>query len=200
MLLKICGITNRPDAEAAAAAGATALGFNFYRLSPRYIPPEAAGQIADDLPILKVGVFVNESPTHIAAVARLAHLDVIQLHGDESPADYPPGLTIWKAARVTPAFQLADYAALPVEALLLDGPSGPLYGGAGLTFDWSLAAQSPKKIILAGGLDASNVRDAILQAHPWGVDACSRIESKPGRKDHVKMREFIQAAKAAFSC
>jgi phosphoribosylanthranilate isomerase len=105
---------------------------------------------------------------------------------------------VWKAVRVTPALRLDDYAAYPVEALLLDGPAAARYGGAGQVFDWNLAAAAGRRIILAGGLDASNVRCAIDLARPWGVDACSRIEAVPGKKDHKKMTEFLQAARAAL--
>jgi phosphoribosylanthranilate isomerase len=200
MIVKVCGITNREDAEAAVAAGATALGFNFYPDSPRYIAPERAAEIAAAVKVTKVGVFVNETRARVQAIAAIAGLDVAQLHGDESPADYPASLTIWKAARVDERFHLTDYDDSPAAALLLDGPAAQLYGGSGQSFDWRIAAGSRKKIVLAGGLDASNVRAAIEQARPWGVDACSRIESAPGRKDHIRMKEFIQAARAAFAC
>lgn len=198
MILKICGITNAEDAAAAVEAGATAIGFNFWPSSPRYIAPEQAAEIDPGAGVLRVGVFVNESPARVEEIARLARLDVAQLHGDETPAAYPGGVAVWKAARVSPGFDFAAYTDSPAEALVLDGPAGELYGGAGKTFNWGLAAGVRKRIILAGGLDASNVADAIALAHPWGVDACSRIESAPGKKDHQKMNEFLQAAKAAL--
>jgi phosphoribosylanthranilate isomerase len=120
------------------------------------------------------------------------------LHGDEARAELVcRGVSVWKAVRVTAGFHLAAYAGLPVEALLLDGPAGELYGGAGKTFDWRVARESGRKIVLAGGLDASNVAAAVELAQPWGVDACSRIESAPGRKDHRKMSEFLERAMAA---
>jgi len=198
MILKICGITNQEDASAAIAAGANAVGFNFYPRSPRYIAPETAARIATAAGIRRVGVFVNESPARVEAVARAAALDTAQLHGDEQPADYPAALAVWKAARVAAGFDLTIYRDCPAEALLLDGPAGQLYGGSGQTFDWSVASAAALRIILAGGLDASNVARAVALAHPWGVDACSRIESAPGKKDHTKMNEFLQAAKAAL--
>jgi phosphoribosylanthranilate isomerase len=197
VILKICGITSQEDADAAIASGATAIGFNFYPKSPRYLAPDLAARITTG-GIRRVGVFVNESRAHVEATARIAALDVVQLHGDEAPADYPPGLTVWKAARVTANFDIAAYDACPAEALLLDGPAAELYGGAGHTFDWQRAAGSSHRIIVAGGLDASNVARAVALAHPWGVDSCSRIESAPGKKDHKKMTEFLQAAKAAL--
>jgi len=197
MTIKICGITNREDAEAAAAGGATAIGFNFYPRSPRYIAPELAAAIRP-AGVRRVGVFVNERPARVAEIARIAGLDVAQLHGDETPADYPEGLAVWKAARVDAAFDFAAYADSPADALLLDGPAAELYGGSGQAFDWRLAARAAKRIIVAGGLDASNVAQAVEMARPWGVDACSRIESRPGKKDLEKMCQFLQAARAAL--
>ncbi|MEO8597529.1 MAG: phosphoribosylanthranilate isomerase [Candidatus Solibacter sp.] len=197
MILKICGITNQPDASAAIAAGATAIGFNFYPGSPRYLAPESAAAI-ETPGTLRVGVFVNEPPESIAGIARIAGLDVAQLHGDESTAAFPRDLTVWKAARVSPGFDLSQLAGTPAQAILLDGPTAELYGGAGVTFDWTLARNTHLRIIVAGGLDASNVARAIALAQPWGIDSCSRLESSPGIKDHNKMTDFLLAAKAAL--
>jgi phosphoribosylanthranilate isomerase len=196
MILKVCGITNQGDASAAIDAGATAIGFNFYVRSPRYIVAEAASAISTP-GVLRVGVFVNEAPERIEEIARLAALDVAQLHGDEAAADFPQGLAVWKAVRVSAGFDVSQYAATPAQAILLDGPAAELYGGAGVAFDWTLARNSRLRIIVAGGLDASNVARAIALAEPWGVDSCSRIEASPGIKDHMKMTEFLRAAKAA---
>jgi phosphoribosylanthranilate isomerase len=198
MILKICGITNGDDAAAAIQGGATAIGFNFYPLSPRYIAPERAAAIPSATGVRRVGVFVNESRAHVEEIARVAALDVAQLHGDEQPADYPAHLPVWKGARFDDAFDFAAYQDSPAEALVLDGPAGALFGGSGKTFDWCRVAAVRKRLILAGGLDASNVAQAIAAAHPWGVDACSKLESAPGRKDHRKMNEFLAAAKAAL--
>jgi phosphoribosylanthranilate isomerase len=199
-VIKICGITNQADADAAVEAGATALGFNFYPASPRYVRPEHAAAIASGP---SAGSF-TKTPTRtaerIAAIAAEARLDVVQLHGDETPAAYPAGFAVWKAARVRQGFDLAAWEDCPADALLLDGPADLMYGGAGHTFDWRIAAASRRRIVLAGGLDASNVAQAIAQARPWGVDACSRLEAAPGKKDHARMRAFIQAARSAFSC
>jgi phosphoribosylanthranilate isomerase len=115
------------------------------------------------------------------------------LHGDEAPAEYPAGVRVWKAVRVEEAFDIAAWRDCAAEALLLDGPAGALWGGAGKAFDWR-RARGAARIVLAGGLDASNVREAIRQAQPWGVDACSRLESAPGKKDHRKMAAFLKAA------
>jgi phosphoribosylanthranilate isomerase len=198
MILKVCGIKSAQDAAAAIEAGATAIGFNFYPRSPRYIAPELAAAIPTP-GVRRVGVFVNEAPAHIEEIARIAALDIAQLHGDELPGQYPRAITVWKGARVGNGFTLAPYEDAPAEALLLDGPAAGLYGGAGHTFDWQLAARSGKRIIVAGGLDAGNVARAIELAKPWGVDACSRIESAPGIKDHRKMIDFLLAAKAALT-
>jgi phosphoribosylanthranilate isomerase len=197
MILKICGITNSADAAAAMECGASALGFNFYAGSPRYISPESAAGIRSASGVRRVGVFVNEDRARVEEIARIASLDVAQLHGDETPEDYPAALAVWKAVRVTESFDSSRYDGWPAEALLLDGPAAELYGGAGKSFDWRLAGVSSRRIILAGGLDASNVAEAIALVRPWGVDACSRIESAPGKKDHKKMTEFLQAARAA---
>jgi phosphoribosylanthranilate isomerase len=196
MILKICGITNPEDAAAAIEGGATAIGFNFWVKSPRYIAPERAAEIVSS-GVRRVGVFVNELPARVEAIAAIARLDVAQLHGEETTADYPK-MAVWKAVRVDESFEFSAYEDCPAEALMLDGPAGALYGGSGKTFDWGRVAAIRKRIILAGGLDASNVAIAIALAHPWGVDACSRIESAPGKKDRRKMSEFLQAAKAAL--
>jgi phosphoribosylanthranilate isomerase len=198
MILKICGITNSGDAAMACEEGANAIGFNFYPRSARYVAPERAAQIATAAGVRRVGVFVNEPRENIERIARLAALNVVQLHGDEIPADYPASLPVWKAERVTNHFDASGFLDYPIEALLLDGPAGASYGGSGRSFPWRLAADCPVRVILAGGLDASNVAQAIAEAHPWGVDACSRIESAPGKKDPVKMTQFLAAAREAF--
>ena len=194
MMVKICGITCREDAQAAVAAGASALGFNFYPKSPRYLRPEAAAEVAAVVPgnVLKVGVFVNEPPSKVAEIARMATLDVVQLHG----GDAPPGLRLWRACRVSAEGVQGLENAVGAEAVLLDTAVLGMHGGTGQTFAWHLARIEGWKVVVAGGLDGDNVRDAIRAARPWGVDACSRLESAPGRKDHSKMTEFIHAALA----
>ncbi len=194
MMVKICGITNRGDALAAAEGGASALGFNFYPKSPRYLTPESAGEIAAAVPpgVLKVGVFVNEAAEAVRAVAARVGLDVVQLHGESAQA--PAGLRVWRALAVGPGFNIASLDSISAEAFLLDAPSGSQYGGTGRTFDWSLARGARRPVIVAGGLDETNVRRAIEEARPWGVDACSRLESAPGQKDRRRMAEFLKAA------
>ncbi len=198
MILKICGITNQEDATVAVDNGATAIGFNFYPRSPRYIAPEEAAEIVTAPGVHRVGVFVNEPPARVEEIVRTAALDVAQLHGDETRAQYPVAVTVWKALRVNADFEISQYDDEPVEALLLDGPgAGAEYGGQGQVFDWSLVRKTKQKIVLAGGLDATNVALAIARVNPWGVDVCSRIERAPGKKDHRKMTEFIHAAMLA---
>jgi phosphoribosylanthranilate isomerase len=194
MIVKICGITNLDDALAAADAGAAALGFNFYPNSPRYITPQNASALIGKLPasIWKVGVFVNE--TRSAEIARAVGIDIVQLHGDELPSDMPAGGRVWKAFRVTADFEMRKLDEYEVEAFLLDAASPDVFGGSGETFDWSVAAGHGRNLVLAGGLDETNVRRAVETVRPWGVDACSKLESSPGRKDHAKLVKFLKAA------
>ncbi len=193
MFVKICGLTNLEDTLAAAENGASAAGFNFYPGSPRYIAPGTLGQWIGQVPagMWKVGVFVNEEPARVSEIAAALGLDVVQLHGQEPPRAVPFGVRTWKAARITEEFDFSSLDAFQTEALLLDGPM------SGVPFDWSIATARGRKIVLAGGLDAQNVRAAIDRVQPWGVDVCSRIESSPGKKDLVKMEHFI---KTVLSC
>jgi phosphoribosylanthranilate isomerase len=193
MMVKICGITNLDDALAAIDGGASALGFNFWPRSPRYVTPEVARQVIERLPaaVCKVGVFVDESPGTVARTASEGGLDVAQLHGREGANDFPGCVRVWKAVRIGADFDRAELDQYPAEAVLLDGPAN------GVPFDWTMAAGISRKVIIAGGLDAENVGKAIEQARPWGVDACSRLERAPGKKDHGKMARFLKAALAS---
>jgi len=200
--VKICGITNWPDARRAIEAGCDALGFNFYPRSPRYIAPEAAADIRNRMPreIAAVGVFVNESPASIAEISRAIHLDYAQLHGEELPSavrTVARSTPVIKAFRVGPRFNATRVARYPAAAFLLDGapPRGRLRGGSGHTFDWAVARPAAKigPIILAGGLTAENVAQAIRTAHPAAVDVASGVESAPGHKDPRKLRAFLDA-------
>jgi phosphoribosylanthranilate isomerase len=191
---KICGITNLEDAQAAVELGADALGFNFYRKSPRYIEPERARSLIEWLPPLVsiVGVFVDERrPEQVVEIARATGLGTVQLHGSESP-DYTRQirpLPVFKAFGVGAGFELERLAAFPVQAFLLDTGGGALPGGTGKTFDWDLALAAKRlgRVILAGGLNPENVFEAICRVQPYGIDVCSGIEREPGRKDHRKM-------------
>jgi phosphoribosylanthranilate isomerase len=190
-IVKVCGITRREDAVVASEAGASAIGFIFYPKSPRFIAPEIAAKLGEGLPVWKVGVFVNEPPATIAAVMSAALLDVAQIYGGEPP----PHTRVWKAFRVEHSFD-ASHATVGAEAVLLDGLAN------GNSFDWSIARDSVRqnptlKVILAGGLNATNVREAIRAVKPWGVDASSSLETSPGVKDHAKVRQFVTAAMTA---
>ena len=191
---KICGITNLEDARAAVELGADALGFNFYRKSPRYIEPERARLLIEGLPPLvsTVGVFVDERrPEQVVEIARATGLGTVQLHGSESP-DYARQirpLPVFKAFGVGPRLELDHISAFPVQAFLLDTAGGVLPGGTGKAFDWDLALAAKRfgRVILAGGLNPDNVFEAICRVRPYGIDVCSGIEREPGRKDHRKM-------------
>ena len=201
--IKICGITNLADALAAVEAGSDALGFNFYRPSPRYIEPAAARKIIGQLPteILKVGVFVNApTPESVKDIAREAGVDAVQLHGDESP-DYCLALGDMYVIKVLAAgndFDFDRVLSYKVSALMLDAKHEKLRGGTGHVIDWSLAKKvsgvSPR-LFLAGGLSPENVAEAILAVKPYAVDACSSLEEIPGKKNHARVREFILAAR-----
>jgi phosphoribosylanthranilate isomerase len=199
-VLKVCGITTEQDALFAASAGANAIGLNFYVRSPRFVTLQDARRIAAVLPenVCKVGVFVNESAERILEVAHAVPLDVVQLHGSPMPASLPASLRIWQAMGVDEHFSASSLTAFKAEAYLLDTPSEQ-GGGSGRTFDWSRAADVSERVVLAGGLDGDNVGHAIAQVRPWGVDACSRLESAPGKKNEAKVRQFVSAALSAFA-
>lgn len=199
--MKICGVTRLEDALAAAALGADALGFNFWPRSKRYLPPAEARAIVRRLPpfVSAVGVFVDPTREEVLRAAEASGVRVVQLHGDEPPElclSLP--LPVLKAVRVADGRSLAALASYDVSGFLLDAP-GAGYGGGGVTFDWSLAAQAARElpIVLAGGLTPENVADAVRAVRPWAVDVASGVESAPGVKDHEKMRRFVEQAKEA---
>lgn len=199
--VKICGITNFPDGMAAAEAGADALGFVFYDRSHRHISLEAAATLIRELPpfVMKVGVFVNAPVDLVVRASRECGLNLLQFHGDEAP-DYclQFGLMSMKAFRIRDATSLQALQDYPTDAWLLDAYSPRNLGGTGETFNWDLALEarnSGRPIFLAGGLTPENVAEAVKRARPYGVDVSSGVESAPGRKDHARVRAFIQAAK-----
>jgi phosphoribosylanthranilate isomerase len=206
MFIKICGITNLEDARVSIAAGADALGFNFYRPSPRYIDPHAAREIIDQLPdgVLTVGVFVNEeSPALVEQTASEAGVVALQLHGDESPAfcQELANRYVIKVLSAGNEFRPEDALDYHVQAIMLDAFDSKLRGGTGRIIDWSLARQTRNlvpRIILAGGLTPENVTEAIATIDPYGVDACSALESTPGKKIPERVMSFISAAKSAL--
>lgn len=202
--VKICGITNLEDARMAVEAGAYALGFNFYPRSRRYIRPEDARRIIAELPssVLTVGVFVNEKePERVARAASELNLGAVQLHGDESPG-YCRALKdfqVIKALRVGAGFVLESVLEYETEAILLDAFDGRERGGTGRTFDWEIARRVRElvpKLFLAGGLAPENVCEAIETVRPFAVDACSRLEIEPGRKDPSRLLSFLASARA----
>ncbi len=202
--IKICGITRAEDLHAAVNLGADALGFVFYPPSPRHLDLETAAQLARALPpfITLVGLFVNESPFKVRETLARVPLQLLQFHGDEDAAYCRQfGLPYIKAARVRPELDLLEYAAAFPDArgLLLDAYVEG-YGGAGQTFDWSLIPQRlPLPIILSGGLDASNVEDAVRQYRPWAVDVSSGVEipGRKGIKDAARIAAFINGVRNA---
>lgn len=204
--VKICGIKRLEDAQLAVELGAAALGFNFYPLSPRYIAPAAAADIAHTLPpfIVPVGVFADETDAaHVAAVARQAGAAAIQLHGPRFPE--PDGLEelrgfrLIRAVAVRDGFSVEELGALKADAFLLDAYDPKLIGGSGKSFDWNLARQAKRygTILLAGGLTPENVGEAIRQVRPFAVDVASGVESAPGVKDPVKLEAFFRAVREA---
>lgn len=200
--VKICGITNLPDGIAAAEAGADALGFMFYDQSPRNISIEAAAALIHQLPpfVMKVGVFVNAPEDIVLRASRECGLNLLQFHGDETPEYCMQfGLMSMKAFRIRDAASLQGLQNYPTDAWLLDAYSPDKPGGTGETFNWDLALEARgwgRPIFLAGGLTPENVAEAVRRAQPYGVDVSSGVEATPGRKDHAKVRAFIQAAKS----
>ena len=202
-LVKICGITNLEDALAAVDAGADALGFNFYKASPRYITPPQARKIIEQLPdsILTVGVFVNEELNTVRAIANEASLSALQLHGDESVEycrDLSADFHVIKTFAVSDSFDVQALAPYSVEAIMLDTKHNNLRGGTGRVFDWSVAQRVVSmipKLFLAGGLSPENVENAVEIVRPFAVDACSALEDSPGKKNHERMRVFVDAVR-----
>lgn len=208
MRVKICGITNLSDAKNAADSGADAIGFNFFKGSKRYISPAAAAPIVDAIimRVEKIGVFVNATIEEIIDAEDTAQLDVIQLHGDETPefiaqlrleSDTP----IIKAVRVGAGFEPKDVLKFNADAILLDAYSADERGGTGTTIDWVVAGQVAAlvaQLYLAGGLSVENVAEAVSTVKPFSVDACSLLEKSPGVKDHDRVAAFIRAAKEAL--
>ena len=201
--VKICGITNLEDALASVAAGADALGFNFYKPSPRYIAPQNAREIIDQLPdsVLTVGVFVNEELESVRSIAAQAGLRALQQHGDES-REYCRQLAadhyVIKTFTVAGSFDPQLPQTYEVEAIMLDTRDNHLRGGTGRVFDWSVAQQLRPlfpKLYLAGGLSPENVAEAVTTVRPYAVDACSSLELKPGIKSRERVSVFIEAVR-----
>jgi len=201
-VVKICGIKTLNDALNAIEAGADYLGFNFYPKSVRFIEKEICAEITSVLkrehPHIKlVGVFVNSSVDEVKNILETCSLDLAQLHGDETPEIFAQLVPrAFKAFRGIPT-DLTGYERNEVPALLVDAAVKGMYGGSGVTADWSAAAELAKKypLLLAGGLTPENVADAVRQVKPWGVDVASGVESEPGKKDAAKMSAFVKEVK-----
>ncbi len=194
--IKICGITNLQDALLAADLGVDALGFIFYHRSPRYVTPEAVRKIVPLLPafLATVGVFVDEDYTRITEIMNYCRLNLVQLHGQETPefCGQFPGRAI-KTIHMRDVSSLVDIDKYPVRALLLDTFNKDMPGGTGQTFNWELAVEAKRygPVILSGGLNPDNVAQAIKAVNPYAVDVSSGVEAEPGIKDPQKLREFV---------
>lgn len=201
--VKICGITNTGDAEAAISLGADALGFVFFKESPRYISPKDAASIRKTLPsfVPAVGVFVNETAQGIEEIASVSGIDLIQLHGDEPPAMCRRSRRVIKVIRVKSLESLSPLNEYKdkVSAFLLDTYTPDALGGTGLIFNWDIAVEAKQfgRIVLAGGLTPDNVAEAVGYVKPYAVDVSSGVELRKGKKDHTKIRLFIERAKSA---
>jgi len=201
--IKICGITNKEDAFAVVDFGADALGFVFHSKSPRAVTPETAKTIVLSLPpfITTVGVFVNEDKTEVERIARHVNINTIQLHGSEPPEECEICRKVIKAIRVKDLTDLEPLKKYTVSAFLLDTYSPHSIGGTGQIFNWDIAVEAKKfgRIILAGGLTPENVEEAIKWVQPYGIDVATGVEGdKKGKKDHRKLKSFIEKARKAF--
>jgi phosphoribosylanthranilate isomerase len=201
--IKVCGMTNVGDAIAAAGFGADALGFIFHAPSPRGITPERAKEIIAALPerVVRVGVFVNSPAEEVTRIAAFCGLDLLQLHGDETPAycrRFPPERLI-KALSPRAPGDLVALATYPVRAFLIDAREPDRYGGTGKPADWMLAALIARRypLVLAGGLGEANIGAALEVVAPAAVDLNSGVERAPGLKDHGKLQRTIAIIRAA---
>ena len=201
--VKICGITSGEDAMTAVAAGADAVGFIFYSRSSRCVAPERVREITRRMTgkVCRVGVFVDREPEEVRRIVRFCGLDLIQLHGKESP-DYcrlfSPAVLI-KAVSLRGEADLASLSHYPVRAILLDAYDPLQPGGTGITCDWNLARRAGEKhrIILAGGLKGENILPALQTVAPLAVDVGSGVEARPGKKDPEKIKALVSAVKGA---
>jgi phosphoribosylanthranilate isomerase len=203
MRIKICGITNLDDAMAVVDYGADALGFVFFEQSPRFVTHKKAATIIKKLPpcITTVGVFVNQDPEQIVKTVSMTGIDVVQLHGNESPEGFASSRRIIKAIRVKslesldPLIHFKDW----VSAFLLDTYTPDIFGGTGQIFNWDIAVEAKQfgRIILAGGLTPDNIAEAVRWVRPYGIDVSSGVESDKGKKDYKKLKLFIERARGA---
>ena len=199
--IKICGITNVEDGVAAAEAGADMIGLMFYERSPRHISFATAAEVSRALSpfIVKVGVFVNPDEDTVMRAINDCGVTLLQFHGEETPGFCTQfGVMSMKAFRIKDAASLEALPNYPTDAWLLDAYSPDAHGGTGAKFNWELAIEAKnlgRPIFLAGGLTPENVGDAVQTVQPFGVDVSSGVESAPGKKNHAKVRAFIQAVR-----
>ena len=201
--LKICGLTNRDDPLAAVDVGADYLGFIFYSGSARGVTAKEIAGFRADLPdsVKTVGVFVNEPLQRVLGIAADCNLDVVQIHGDETAADFAGcGVPLWRAVHVESAGWTPDPAAWLAERYVVDAFVRGAYGGTGVVADWDMAAAlaGDRVVMLAGGLTPTNVGEAIARVKPCGVDVAGGIEKSPGVKDHGAMARFAAVVKTGF--
>jgi phosphoribosylanthranilate isomerase len=195
--VKICGVTQATDARQASMLGADAIGLVFYSKSPRAVDAEKASLIVKELPafVTRVGLFVNMPRDEIQAILQVVSLDLLQFHGDEAAADCRGyNKPYIKALRMKQGLDIAAAAALypDAAALLLDTYQAGVPGGTGQRFDWNEIPKDLKlPLVLAGGLDATNVAEAITTVHPYAVDVSGGVERDKGIKDHLLIRDFI---------
>ena len=206
--VKVCGITRAKDAHTAVGAGVDALGFVFHPPSPRYVAPEKAAAIIGTLPpfVITVGVFVNLDKEEVERIAARSRIHAIQLHGDEPPEECEGfSRPVIKAFRSLCEEPLPDLSKYPVAGLLVDSGSPGSWGGTGVTFDWAnlngylngSAEKIRRRLVVAGGLNAQNVGQAVRILKPYAVDVSTGVESAPGKKSEEKIKEFIHAVRKA---
>jgi phosphoribosylanthranilate isomerase len=200
MLIKVCGITRLQDAEVACGLGAAAVGFIFWPKSPRFVDPYRARAIVRTLPpfVTPVGVFVNQPSDYVNGVASLVRLGAVQLHGDED-LEYIGRINRPVIKAVSNGTADAAAHAWPRDAvLLIDAHDPERRGGTGVTGDWAVAARlaRSRRVLLAGGLTAENVAEAVSRVQPFGIDVSSGVESAPGIKDHARMEAFFRMLRA----
>jgi phosphoribosylanthranilate isomerase len=199
--IKICGMTNVSDARSAVEYGVDALGFIFYPKSRRYVSPEKAKEMIRKLPcdVIRVGVFVNQEIREVKEIARFCNLSLIQLHGNESPhyCSQFSGFSLIKAISPRTEAEILRLGDYPVGAVLVDAYEQGRYGGTGKISNWRLAIKVKERhsLILSGGLNAGNIREAIEAVRPQAVDINSGVEISPGKKDPDKIREIVEIAR-----
>lgn len=202
--IKFCGITNKADALEAAKLNVDMLGFVFYEKSKRLVDPKVVRDIVNELPpfINRVGVFVNEKPETVRAIAEEAMLDILQFHGEETPdycVQFKADYKIIKAFRIKDAKSLKNITDYDVDMYLFDTYTNDAAGGTGKSFDWKILEgfEFLKPVVVSGGLDSGNVAKVMQKVYPFGVDVSTGIEKSPGKKDPLLMKKFVESVRKA---